>query len=429
MLEKIKQAFTYKDLRKKILYTVVLLVIFRIAACIPVPDVNLQALKEFFARSKMLGLLDIFSGGAMSRLSIVMMGLAPYINAVIIMELLTMVIPRLEALSREGEEGHNKINRYTRYLTVPLAALESFGMIKLLQTQGQQTGEQILGQISLFQWAAIIITITCGSIFLMWLGELISENGIGNGISLIIFVGIVSSGPQAVGQTFASLMNKEQILEVFIFLFIALAVVLGVVMVDQGQRKIPVQYAKRIRGMRMYGGVSTHIPLKVNQGGVIPIIFAISLMLFPGMVASFFTVAKSVWVAKAASFVENLFKNPIFYGSLYFLLVVGFTYFYTAIVFNPERIAENLQKQGGFIPGIRPGPQTVEYLHKLLNRINLAGGIFLGAIAVLPLCFQGITPGLDLTIGGTGLLIVVSVILETRNQIKAQLVMRSYEGY
>jgi preprotein translocase subunit SecY len=302
-------------------------------------------------------------------------------------------------------------------------------MIKLLQTQGQQTGEQILGQISLFQWAAIIITITCGSIFLMWLGELISENGIGNGISLIIFVGIVSSGPQAVGQTFASLMNKEQILEVFIFLFIALAVVLGVVMVDQGQRKIPVQYAKRIRGMRMYGGVSTHIPLKVNQGGVIPIIFAISLMLFPGMVASFFTVAKSVWVAKAASFVENLFKNPIFYGSLYFLLVVGFTYFYTAIVFNPERIAENLQKQGGFIPGIRPGPQTVEYLHKLLNRINLAGGIFLGAIAVLPLCFQGITPGLDLTIGGTGLLIVVSVILETRNQIKAQLVMRSYEGY
>ncbi len=314
-------------------------------------------------------------------------------------------------------------------MTVPLAALESFGMIKLLQTQGQQAGQQILPQITFFQWIAMVITITCGTIFVMWLGELISESGIGNGISLIIFVGIIAGGPQALQHVFASLMNKEQILQLFIFLFIALVVIFGVVLVDRGQRKIPVSYAKQIRGMKMYGGVASHIPLKVNQGGVIPIIFAISLMLFPGMVANFFTTAKTVWIASVASFVANLFKNPIFYGSLYFLLVVGFTYFYTAIVFNPERIAENLQKQGGFIPGIRPGPSTIEYLHKLLNRINLAGGVFLGAIAVLPLCFQSLIPGLDLAIGGTGLLIVVSVILETSEQIKAQVLMRSYESY
>lgn len=429
MLEKIKQAFTYKDLRKKILYSVGLLVVFRIAASIPIPWVNLEALREFFAKSRLLGLLDIFSGGAMSRFSIIMMGVAPYINAVIIMELLTMIIPRLEALSKEGEQGHNKINQYTRWLTVPLAALESFGMIKLLQTQGQQAGQQILPQISFFQWIAMVVTITCGTIFIMWLGELISEYGIGNGISLIIFVGIIARGPQALQQVFASLINKEQILQLFIFLFIALVVIFGVVMVDRGQRKIPVSYAKQVRGMKMYGGVASHIPLKVNQGGVIPIIFAISLMLFPGMVANFFTTAKTVWIASAASAIANLFKNPVFYASLYFLLVVGFTYFYTAIVFNPERIAENLQKQGGFIPGIRPGSSTIEYLHKLLNRINLAGGVFLGAIAVLPLCFQSLIPGLDLAIGGTGLLIVVSVVLETAEQIKAQILMRSYENY
>jgi len=429
MWEKIIQVYHHKDLRKKILYTLLLLVIFRLAAHLPVPGVNLENLKSFFARNQIFGLLDVFSGGAMSSFSVVMMGVAPYINASIIMQLLTMIIPRLESLSKEGEEGQRIINRYTRLLTVPLAALQSFGMIKLLQSQSEK-GLKIIGHLNPFQMVTIIITITAGTIFLMWLGELMTENGIGNGISLIITVGILARLPVQAVRMFSSAISTTDILKSLLFLILAILIIFGVVIVVEGQRNIPISYAKRIRGQRMYGGVSTYLPLRVNQGGVIPIIFAMSLMMFPGVIARFFTTAKSAWLANSASWLEKAFRpENVFYGLVYFLLVVGFNYFYTAIIFNPINIAENIQKQGGFIPGIRPGEKTVEYLSRVSNRIMLAGGIFLGIIAILPFIIQaimGIGSMLDI-IGGTSLLIVVSVALETIEQLKSQLIMRSYE--
>jgi preprotein translocase subunit SecY len=430
MLSKLKQIYYNRDLRKKILYTAALVVVFRLAAHIPVPGVNLENLRAFFSRNQIFGLLDMFSGGAMSNFSVVMMGVAPYINASIIMQLLTMISPRLEALSKEGEHGHRIINKYTRILTIPLAALQSFGMIKLLQSQSQK-GAEIIGTLNIFQFTTIIITITAGTVFLMWLGELMTEKGIGNGISLIITIGILARLPLEVVHMFTSATSSADLLKYFGFLILAIIITLGVVYVVEGQRNVPVSYAKRIRGQRMYGGVSSYLPLRVNQGGVIPIIFAMSLMMFPGMIAKFFAGVKTAWLSNTASFVERLFRPDTFiYGALYFLLVVAFNYFYTAIVFNPEHIAENIQKQGGFIPGIRPGPRTVEYLSRLSNRIMLSGGIFLGLIAVLPFIVQAVTgigTMLDV-VGGTGLLIVVSVALETIEQVKSQLIMRSYEG-
>jgi len=429
MWETLKKIYYNRDLRKRILYTLGLLIVFRLAAHIPVPGVNLENLRSFFSRNQIFGLLDMFSGGAMSSFSIVMMGVAPYINAAIIMQLLTMISPRLEALSKEGEQGQRVINKYTRLLTVPLAALQSFGMIRLLQSQSEK-GLAIIGHLAPFQFVTIIITIAAGTVFLMWLGELMTENGIGNGISLIITTGILARLPLQAVRMFTSAISSVDYLKYFAFLVLALFIIFGVVIVVEAQRNIPVSYAKRIRGQRMYGGVSTYLPLRVNQGGVIPIIFAMSLMMFPGVIARFFTTAKTSWIAQAASALERVFKpETIIYAVLYFLLVIGFNYFYTAIVFNPEHIAENLQKQGGFIPGLRPGPQTVVYLNKLSNRIMLAGGVFLGIIAILPFVVQrmtGIGTMLDI-IGGTGLLIVVSVALETIEQIKAQLIMRSYE--
>jgi preprotein translocase subunit SecY len=430
MFNKLRQIFQHKDLRNKILYTLGILIVFRLAAHIPIPGVNLTNLKTFFANNQIFGLLDIFSGGAMSSFSVVMMGVAPYINASIIMQLLGMIIPRLEALQKEGEHGQKIINKYTRLLTVPLAALQSFGMIKLLQSQSSK-GIPIIGNLSPFQLVTIIITITGGTVFLMWLGELMTENGIGNGISLIIVTGILARLPVQAVRMFTAATSSADILKGVGFLILALAIIFGVVMVVEGQRNIPVSYAKRVRGQKMYGGVSSYLPLRVNQGGVIPIIFAMSLMMFPAMIAKFFTAAKTAWIANAATFITRYFTpQTALYGVLYFLLVVAFNYFYTAIVFNPENIAENLQKQGGFIPGIRPGPKTVEYLSRLSNRIMLAGGIFLGLIAILPFIVQattGIGTLLDI-IGGTSILIVVSVALETVEQIKSQLIMRSYEG-
>ncbi len=430
MFEKLRQIYTHKDLRKKILFTLALLVVFRLAAHIPIPGVNLENLKTFFSRNQIFGLLDMFSGGAMSSFSVVMMGVAPYINASIIMQLLTMISPRLEALQKEGEEGQRTMNKYTRILTIPLAALQSFGMIKLLQSQSQQ-GIPIIGHLNPFQFATIIITITAGTVFLMWLGELMTENGIGNGISLIITTGILARLPIQGVRMFTSATSSADLLKFFGFIILAVVIILGVVVVVEGQRNIPVSYAKRIRGQKMYGGVSSYLPLRVNQGGVIPIIFAMSLMMFPGLIAKFLANAKSAWLSGAAAFIQKIFSpNTLIYASLYFILVVAFNYFYTAIVFNPENIAENIQKQGGFIPGIRPGPRTVEYLTRLSNRIMLAGGVFLGIIATLPFIVQaatGIGTMLDI-IGGTSLLIVVSVTLETVDQVKSQLIMRSYEG-
>lgn len=422
MFQKLIQIWKVPDLRKSIIFVLGILVIFRLGAHIPIPGVNVENLKAFFESNQILGLLNIFSGGSMENFSVVMLGVAPYITASIIFQLLIMIIPRLEELSKE-EYGRQKINHYTRILTVPLAALQSYGMIAMLR----QSTQSIITDISPFRLFTTIITITAGTIFLMWLGELISEKKIGNGISLLIFAGIVTGIPGAVQHTLA-VFDPSQIFNLALFAGLALITIVGIVIITEGQRNIPVSYAKRVRGMRMYGGMSTHLPLRVNMAGVIPIIFAISIILFPPMIAQFFVQAKTAWIAAAATWVIQIFQNQIFYAITYFLLVFGFTYFYTAVIFHPGQIAENLQKQGGFIPGIRPGRPTAEYLQFTVSRIILIGALFLAVIAVLPLGVRWITGLQTLVIGGTSILIVVSVVIETIKQIDSQLTMREYEG-
>lgn len=425
MWKKILQIFSIKDLRKKIFFVFSLLVVFRIGAHIPVPGVNIENLKNFFQSNQILGLLNMFSGGGMENFSVVALGVGPYITSSIIMQLLVMVIPQLEKLQKEeGEVGRRKINMITRYMTVPLAGLQSYAMINLLQRAGQN----ILGELSIFQLITTIITLTGGTIFLMWLGELITEKGIGNGVSLIIFAGIIAGIPQAVQQALVD-FDASKVLNMGIFAAIAVVVIAGIVFITEGQRNIPINYARRVRGNKMYGGTSTHLPLKVNQAGVIPIIFAMSIMIFPGMVGSFFINSDNDLLKSIAQNIVDLFQNQIFYGVLYFVLVFFFTYFYTSVTFDPKNISENIQKQGGFIPGIRPGRLTSEYLQKTLSRITLAGALFLGLVAVLPFIVQGVFNIPGLTIGGTGILIVVSVVLETVKQIESQLVMRDYESF
>jgi preprotein translocase subunit SecY len=423
MFDKIIQIFKVRELRNKIFFIIALLIVFRLAANIPVPGVDVTKLKQFFEGNQFLGLLNIFSGGGLSNISIVLLGVGPYITASIIMQLLTMIVPKLEQLYKEeGEAGRQKFNMWTRWLTVPLAGLQTFGMITLLRSQ------QVLGELSQFDVVVIIVIATAGTIFLMWLGELITEKGIGNGVSLIIFAGIVASLPSGVTRIFAT-FDSTKIFTYLLLIAVAFITIFGVVLVTEGQRNIPVSYAKRIRGNKMYGGMSTHLPLRVNQAGVIPIIFAISIMLFPGMIASFLMHVKNTTVAGIAGSVNQIFQNQIFYGVMYFTLVVLFTYFYTAVVFDPNKISENLQKQGGYVPGIRPGRNTAEYLHKIVNRVTLTGSLFLGAIAVLPLIIRGFTGINSLAIGGTSILIVVSVVIETIKQIESQMVMRDYEGF
>lgn len=424
MWEKILQIFKIKDLRRKIIFVLALLIVFRIASHIPVSGVNAENLKAFLAGNQIFGLLDIFSGGGLSQLSVVMLGVAPYITASIIMQLLTMIIPRLEELSKEGEQGRHKISQWTRYLTIPLAIVQSYGFISLFT----RSERPVITIGSPFDLMTIMISVTAGTMFLMWLGELMTEKGIGNGVSLIIFAGIVARLPQTILQVFI-LWDWTKLPSYIVFLLVAIIVIAGVVVVTEARRNIPIVFAKRVRGIKMYGGTSTHLPLRVNQAGVIPIIFAISIVLFPGMVANFFVNVPNQAVAEAARSIVNLFQNNLFYGAFYFILVVVFTYFYTAVIFHPKTIAENVQKQGGFIPGIRPGRRTARFLGKVMNRITLAGALFLGAIAILPFIMQGFTGIQALSIGGTGLLIVVSVVLETMKQIESQLVMRDYDGF
>ena len=412
-----------KDVRSKLLFTAGIFIVFRIFAHIPVAGVNLDALKSLFSQNQFLGLLDIFSGGTLANFSVMALGLNPYINASIILQLLTMVFPKLEALSKEGESGRQKINQYTRMLTVPLSVLQSIGMYALLRSQG------IISALSSIDIISFVATMTAGTMLLVWLGELISEKGVGNGISLLIFAGIVGRIPVIFGQTLST-VNAANFFNLIIFLAIGLFVISSIIIINEGTRRITIYYAKRVRGNKIYGGQSTHLPLRVNQAGVIPIIFAVSLVLLPSIVANYLTASPNKLLSNIAASITSLF-NPegAFYNSFYFLLVVGFTYFYTAVIFSPKKIAGEIQKYGGFIPGIRPGTPTAGYLNYILTRITLAGAIFLGIIAIFPTIARAFTNVQTLMLGGTGILIVVSVVLETIKAIEAQLVMRNYEGY
>jgi preprotein translocase subunit SecY len=427
--KKFFQIFKIPDLRKKLFFVLGVFVVFRIMSNIPIPGINLLRLKELFAGNQMFGLLNVFTGGALSKLSIVMLGLGPYITSVIILQLLTMVIPQLEKLQKEeGEAGRQKINNWGRFLTVPLAALQAFGMLTLFQ----RGANPVIGQLSPQMMATSIVTVVAGSVFLMWLGELITEKGIGNGISLLIFAGIIAGAPMSIYQSYMDLEGNPARLSSYIFFFaVSLVIIAGVVMINEGRRNIPVSYAKRVKGRKMYGGVSTYIPLNVNPAGVLPIIFALSLMMFPNMIANFLSGVGSGTLASLAQSVSNFFENPWAYGTIYFAMVFAFTYFYTAITFDPEAISSNLQKMGGFVPGIRPGRPTAEFIKYILNRVLFFGALFLGTIAILPSLMQGVTgvTSFQFLIGGTALLIVVSVVLETMKQIKAQLKMREYETF
>lgn len=435
-LSTVKQVFRSPDLRRRVLVVLGLLVIFRFLSHVPVPVPDNTALAEFlrtiFNSNKVLGFADLFSGGALTNFSIIMMGVGPYINASIIIQLLTQVIPRLEALSKEGEMGRRKLNQYTRLLTLPLALVQSFGMVLLIQqTSVRITGRDLIGHPNLFQWILMITTITAGSILLMWIGEIITEKGVGNGISLLIFCGIVARLPTTAGQ-FGSLASGDtaKLLTLVLFLVATLAIIAFVVLLNEGTRNIPVSYAKRTRGTRVYAGVDTHLPVRVITAGVIPIIFALAFLSVPGILGQLLSGAKTHWIASAASQISTIFSpTGLVYAVTYFVLVVAFTYFYTSVVFNHKDIAENLQKQGGFIPGIRPGNQTADYLKRVVGRITLAGALGLGLIAVLPFIGESFTKSQILTFGGTGLLIVVSVALETLKQLEAQAITTSYEQY
>ena len=432
----LKQVFRSPDLRKRVLAVVGLLIIFRLLSHVPVPVPDNVALAKFlkgiFSSNKLLGFTDLFSGGALTNFSIIMMGVGPYINASIIVQLLTQVIPKLEALNKEGETGRKKINQYTRMLTLPLAVVQSFGMVFLIQQTAKNiNGTDLIGHPNFFQYLVMVTTITAGTMLLVWIGELITERGVGNGISLLIFCGIVARLPASVGQvgTLAS-GDPGKIFTLIIFLVAILAVIAFVVLLNEGQRNIPVSYARRTRGSRVYAGVDTHLPLRVITAGVIPIIFALAFLSVPGLIGQLLANAKTHWVSSFAHSLTSIFATTsVYYAVFYFVLVVAFTYFYTSVVFNPTDIAENLQKQGGFIPGIRPGNQTAEYLRRVVNRITLAGAFGLGLIAVLPFIAQNFTKSQVLTLGGTGLLIVVSVALETLKQVEAQVITTSYERY
>jgi len=423
VFESLINAFRAPDIRRRVLFVLGILVVFRLLAQVPVPGVDRTALADFFAGNQLFGLLDLFSGGGLSNFSVVGLGVNPYINASIIIQLMTGVIPALTALSREGEYGRNKINQYTRYLTVPLAMLQAYGFLALLNSQRILTGRFDLAS---FETITQILTLTAGSILLMWLGELITEKGIGNGISFIIFAGIVSRVPVAI-QRF---LESPDWASAIVFAVLGFAAVAVIIYIQEGQRRIPVQYASRVRGRRMYQGGSTFLPLRVNQAGVIPIIFAVSILLFPSQIAQYFTTSQVGFVRDAAQAIVGFFQNQFIYGLLYFLLTVGFTYFYTAFTFKPDETAEQLRKNGGFIPGIRPGRPTQDYLARIVQRITIAGAFFLGAVAVAPFVVSAVLPGLGgLSLGGTSLLIVVSVVVETMKQVEAQLMMRNYEGF
>lgn len=424
ILQVLNNIWSSPDLRKRILFTAFILLVFRIAAYIPTPGVDLQGLRNLFASNQLLGLLNIFSGGTLTNFSIIALGLNPYINASIIMQLMTMVFPKLEELSKEGEYGRRKINQYTRYLTVPLAAVQSYGVVLYLsKSQG------LLHISSPIQLLAIIVTLTAGTVFLMWLGELLTESGIGNGISVIIFAGIVARIPVTLGQA-ASVFDPAQLVNYALLIGAAIIVIAAVVYVNEAQRTIQVQYARRVRPDGTAAlSQATYLPLRVNQAGVIPIIFASSLLLVPSLIANFLSTTGQGFALEVSKNITNFLQNLTYYGILYFVLTVLFTFFYTAVTFNPDKIADDIKKYGGFIPGIRPGQPTSDYLTYILTRVTVVGSLFLGAVAVLPYVMQSVTGITTLAVGGTGLLIVVAVVLEAMKQLQSMLVMRHYEGF
>jgi preprotein translocase subunit SecY len=424
VFESLLNAFRAPDIRRRILFVLGILVVYRVLAQVPLPGIDRAALADFFKNNSAFGILDLFAGGGLSQLSIVGLAMNPYINASIIMQLMAGVIPSLQALSREGEYGRQKLNQYTRYLTVPMALLQAFGILSALSAKNVIIGGFGLGMAS--SWVQMV-TMVAGAVVLMWLGELITEKGIGNGISFIIFAGIVSRAPAGV----LAVLQQPSPRDIVLFAILAIVAVAVIIYIQEGQRRIPIQSASRVRGRRMYQGGQTFLPLRVNLAGVIPIIFAISILAFPGQLAAYFSFSNVQAIQDVAKAI-GAFLSPtsIQYSIIYFLLTVGFTYFYTAFTFKPDETAENLRKNGGFIPGIRPGRPTQEYLGRVVSRITLAGALFLGIVAVAPVLAGVLDSSLQgIAIGGTGLLIVVSVVVETMKQIEAQLMMRNYEGF
>jgi preprotein translocase subunit SecY len=427
LIDTVVTAFRAPDIRRKLLFTLGILLVFRALTNVPIPNVNTEALTNLFTDNPLLGILNIFSGGGLAAASIIGLGVNPYINASIIMQLMRGVIPALDELSREGEYGRNRINQYTRLLTVPLALAQGYGISVLL------SGAGVIPATDLFsiETLSLLLSFTAGTILLMWLGELISERGIGNGISLIIFAGIVGSVPQQVG----GLTGPDALTRLVPFAIVAVVVIAAVVFINEGQRRIPVQYASRVRGRRMMQAQTQYLPLKVTMAGVIPIIFAVSILLFPAQIAAYFTASDIGWVRDVATWISTNLSGQTnesipLYGTLYFILVVFFTYFYTAFQFRPDQTADYLRKNGGFIPGIRPGRPTEEFLGRVTNRITLGGALFLGFIAVLPYIVSAFIPGTEnLQLGGTSILIMVSVVVETMKQLEAQMMMRHYEGF
>ena len=419
-LAKLNLIFKDKILRERIFFVFIILALFRLLAVIPIPGIDIFQLEQFFSNNQFLGLLNIFSGGGLSNLSIVMLGVAPYITGSIIMQLLTIMSPKLKAIyQEEGEAGRKKFSQYSRLLSIPLALMQGFAFILLLTKQG------IVPDLGMFSLITNVIVIAAGSVLLMWLGELITEFGIGNGVSLIIFAGIVAGLPNTINQLIFT-FNVSQIPLYLGFIAVGLLITAGVVVVTEAERPIPITYAKRVRGMKVYGGISTYLPLRVNQAGVIPIIFALSILLFPQMILNFVANINSQFIVSISNFILGILENGWVYAGLYFMLVFLFTYFYTAVTFDPDSIATNLQKSGAFVPGVRPGRNTSEYIGKILTRITLVGAIFLGVIAILPLGMQAITGITALAIGGTALLIAVSVVIDLIRKIEAQISMREY---
>jgi len=431
MLEAVFNAFRIPDLRKKILFTLAMLLVFRLVAHIPLPDVDRAALDRLFRDNAFLGTLNLFSGSALRSFSIAAMGVYPYITASIITQLLGPIIPKLDEWGKEGEAGRAKLNRLTHILTVPIGFLQAYGQLRLAVANQviPQSKFGLLNGATFLNTAALLTSMVAATLLLVWVGELITENGVGNGVSIIIFGGIVAGLPEAVANLFTG-GSSFNLVSVILFGAVGLLTVVGIVLINEGQRKIPVQYARRVRGQRQYGGQATTIPLRVNSAGMIPLIFAVSIMILPSTIANFLSASDRSWLRDASRAVAALFDPGNFpYQVGYFLLVVGFTYFYTLVVFNQQNLPESLQKNGGFIPGIRPGRPTSEYLTRVLNRITLAGALFLGLVAVLPFLTQKITGVTQLNLGSTALLIVVGVAIDTMRQLESQLLMRNYEGF